>query len=297
MPPDKRSKPAPPTYQLAEETARGWQIHGLEARFRALPAQIRQPHRDDSFMVVLVQAGHGSLLVDFKEVFIDGPTLVLVRPGQVHQLLTGEAGRGWVITCEPTWLPDSLAPVFHYGAHQRVADPPDPFWSLALAAAALLQQASDTLDPTRPVEFASSVLTALLHAVGRLLELPGTDSLATGRPTHLTQAFLRLLHTSPGWQRPAAYADALHVSLSHLSETVRDATGFPVSHWLHTTRVTAAKRLLYYTDLTVQQVAQQVGYDDPAYFARLFRRVAGQTAGEFRKQFRDSSKQFRSLGS
>jgi AraC family transcriptional activator of pobA len=43
-----------------------------------------------------------------------------------------------------------------------------------------------------------------------------------------------------------------------------------------------ARRLLLYSDLTAGQVADRLGFEDPAYFARFFRREVGITPSAFR---------------
>ncbi|OEU97266.1 hypothetical protein AN217_04555 [Streptomyces qinglanensis] len=45
-----------------------------------------------------------------------------------------------------------------------------------------------------------------------------------------------------------------------------------------------AKRLLAGTAMTVRQVAHEVGFADPAYFCRFFRRETGASPGEFRRE-------------
>ena len=49
--------------------------------------------------------------------------------------------------------------------------------------------------------------------------------------------------------------------------------------------VLEAKRLLIYSDLNVKEIAYQLGYDDPAYFNRLFRNKTKHTPAGFRKHF------------
>ena len=48
-------------------------------------------------------------------------------------------------------------------------------------------------------------------------------------------------------------------------------------------RLLEAKRSLSLTTASVKQIASELGYDDPAYFARSFRRHVGTTASDFRR--------------
>jgi AraC family transcriptional activator of pobA len=45
-----------------------------------------------------------------------------------------------------------------------------------------------------------------------------------------------------------------------------------------------AKRNLVYTNLTIKTVAETLGFSDPAYFTRFFKRQAGLSPKEFRQQ-------------
>ena len=86
---------------------------------------------------------------------------------------------------------------------------------------------------------------------------------------------------------PSQYADELNYSLSHLNDSVKITTGFPVSYWIHQQVILEAKRLLYYTDMNVREIAFSLGYEDYTYFSRLFSKVAGMSPNAFRRKFHE----------
>ena len=63
-------------------------------------------------------------------------------------------------------------------------------------------------------------------------------------------------------------------------------TGFPVSVHIQQASILEAKRLLYFTDKSVKEVSYEVGYDEPVYFGKLFKKVTNLTPLQFRQQFR-----------
>lgn len=63
------------------------------------------------------------------------------------------------------------------------------------------------------------------------------------------------------------------------------ATGHAAIAYVQRLRVEDAKRRLERTDTPVERIAWEVGYEDPAAFRRLFRRVAGVTPGTYRRRF------------
>jgi AraC-like DNA-binding protein len=83
---------------------------------------------------------------------------------------------------------------------------------------------------------------------------------------------------------PSDYARALHISTPYLNECVRDVTGFPVSYHIQQRVILEAKRLLYHSNKTVKEIAAELGYDDHAYFSRVFTKITGMTALAFRNK-------------
>jgi len=63
------------------------------------------------------------------------------------------------------------------------------------------------------------------------------------------------------------------------------STGVAPIAYVQSLRVEQAKRRLERTDVPVEQVGWQVGYEDPAFFRRLFKRVTGLSPGAYRKRF------------
>jgi transcriptional regulator GlxA family with amidase domain len=65
----------------------------------------------------------------------------------------------------------------------------------------------------------------------------------------------------------------------------RAATGYQPMEYVHAIRIEEAKQLLETEDANIEDVGHQVGYEDPAFFRRLFRRKAGLTPAGYRKRF------------
>jgi len=78
-------------------------------------------------------------------------------------------------------------------------------------------------------------------------------------------------------------ADIAGISRSHFAQRYRELTGYPpLRHFTHM-RMEAACRLLDSTQQSVKQVAAELGYEDPLYFSRVFRRVVGVAPKDYRK--------------
>jgi AraC family transcriptional activator of pobA len=78
------------------------------------------------------------------------------------------------------------------------------------------------------------------------------------------------------------YAGQLGVTPDHLSRSCRLVSRKSALQMLQDRRMLEARRLLAYTPMPVVEVAVQIGFDDPAYFSRSFRREVGQSPSEYR---------------
>ena len=80
------------------------------------------------------------------------------------------------------------------------------------------------------------------------------------------------------------------VALSGLPERTfkrrfAQAAGMSPLEYVHTLRLEEAKQMLESTDLPVEVVAGEVGYQDASFFGRLFRRRVALTPAAYRKRF------------
>lgn len=82
-------------------------------------------------------------------------------------------------------------------------------------------------------------------------------------------------------------AQALNLTPGHLTTTVRSKTGRTVNEWILERRMSEARRLLADTEKPVDEVARSTGFTDPSYFARVFRKHHGTTAGAWRRAGRN----------
>ena len=85
----------------------------------------------------------------------------------------------------------------------------------------------------------------------------------------------------------ANIAEEVGLSPSRLSHLFKQHTGRSVPAYVEQRRMERAEDLLRMTDRSVAEVARAVGYDDPLYFSRRFRRRAGMSPRTWRKAVSD----------
>ncbi len=113
------------------------------------------------------------------------------------------------------------------------------------------------------------------------------DHAATGMRGELKlfQRFTLLIdnHFHQHWTVPD-YACELHITESRLTDICRRFANRPPKRLIFDRQLREAKRLLLFSDNAVNEIVRQLGFKDPAYFARFFNRLAGCSPSQFRQR-------------
>lgn len=248
-----------------------------------------EAHRDDHYIFFLLGKGSASLMIDFNEMSLPQNCLYYVLPSQVHQPIRSIAADGWFVAVDTALVPAECRKVFE--GNLLLQQP-------VCLEVAQTKQLNDLLillqtkcEEEKSGAFSQlalhSLLTSFLAMVAGFYERSLGLEIKTSRPAQITAQFRNLLsaemHTL---KSPAAFAARINVSESYLSEALKKTTGFPALYWIQQEVMMEAKRLLYYSPLTVKEIAHQLGYTDHSYFSRLFKKVTGVAANAFREQNR-----------
>ncbi|KJY41128.1 AraC family transcriptional regulator [Streptomyces sp. NRRL B-1568] len=259
------SPPAPVHHRL------GLVCLGVGLQHGALPPV--GPRTLDHHVAVVISAGTGWLRTpDGHTHSVTAPALLWLTPGIPHHY--GAApGSGW----DEAFADFTGTAVTAY-TELGYIQPDHPLVPLAdttaaRTAIARIARAARRGNPLLEVETSAAVhelLVALRRA--RTTTGPDTDPVLTALAR---DAFLPLSVT----QHAARHG----MTPAELRTAVRRSAGCSPKDYLLGIRLGRAKELLAATELPVAAVARRVGYDDPAYFSRLFTRRVGTAPIRFRQ--------------
>jgi AraC family transcriptional regulator, transcriptional activator of pobA len=266
-------------------------LEGMDVR----PADRREPHRHDYHELIWIRSGSGRHLIDGHPLPIEEDTITIIGRGQVHVFEEGEDLHGAVLRLRDELLPGDAKRVpaswLLTGRCGRSLPVPR---ERADQLETLLRTLDDELKrPTGPV---SSQLRGHLISVVLLWLERWYDAAREKRPdpddeqVELLRDFVRVLDRDYADHHDAAhYADELRVPQAALSRALTQVTGRGTKELVLDHVMSEAARLLRFTDKNVQEVAQRVGYDDPLYFSRAFKRHFGVPPMAYRARSRGRS--------
>jgi AraC family transcriptional activator of pobA len=253
---------------------------------------IRDPHRHDYHELMWLRAGEGTQLIDGNAYEIVPGTVTVIARGRVHQFRHARGLRGALIrvtdaalTGAEGWLLGARGP----GA-TVIAVPPTERARFEAVVRALHAETRRPPDPyaadlTRHLTATVLLWLARWHEASRA-ERPEADDADVA----LHARFAELLERDHARHHEVShYADVLAVPAAALSRALVAVTGRATKELIVERVMTEAMRLLRFTDLTVGQVAHQLGYGDPLYFSRAFKRYAGRAPQAYREEVHGSA--------
>lgn len=247
-------------------------------------------HRDNYYMFLFLESADAIFSVDFEEVEWRGETVFYVRPGQVHFISSIREARGWWMMID-TMLVENIYRNLFEG--QFPTQKPIAIDAATKTKLSKTVHLLNTCINSAPTPFSNDIILSLSNIfIGIIAEQyayqPESLKQDKSRSALIAYRFKEMLSNNfKTTKSPAEYARMLNYSLSHLNESVKNVTGFPVSYWIHQQVVLESKRLLCYTDLDVKEIAFKLGYDDHTYFSRLFSKVVGISPNAFRNKFHE----------
>ena len=280
------------------EAEGGRRIERLEAyaldRHAAITLNLHPPgrgnayHTHDFYEINYVRGGSITEIVSGRAIPMTAGDVILMHPGVFHVVRDDADATVLNILIRPQWFFFNLASQTEgaLGQFAMTAACEDYTEYLVFHGAAVTQE-MDAL-----IRAASTHTPAMrLAAEGAFLTLLSTLS-QTAR--HITvadkqdggyrrfAAILSYLYENTASLDIASLAERFHLDEHYLCRLFKGQMGAPPVQYLNAYRVERAKALLTNTDRSVTDIALAVGFDDPSYFARIFKRVLGVTPREYK---------------
>lgn len=277
-----------PGFALADQALKGVLIVALRHYEQMRGHTVSRPHRDDHFTILVSVSGKFMLTIDFQTVTVEGPACLVIAPEQVHHMIDIIQPDGWLINIEPSVVVPGIAD----NLIKEITAP-----VMLSSTAPITQQLFTTLDGIEKLTamatdaYVKDAMVLQVNAALSLLLAMMSDTktdVKKKRGAILFSEFKRLLDLHfKVWKKPSEYASELAVTATHLNDTVKDLTGLTVTDHIQNRSILEAKRLLYFTDNSVGQIAFDIGYNDPVHFGKLFKTVTKLTPLAFRGKFRE----------
>lgn len=271
------------------QPAEGFSINRLSDHLRTSHKHIEKPHRHDFYATIFFDKGHGIHSIDFKTYEVTPGALFFMSPGQMHHWELSPDADGWVFFHSRTFYESRFL-------DERLSD--YPFFSLVAGTDMLmLDTAQRAVFSNRCREMYDCQLSSEVfrrHFVLSQISLVYIEAAELARVENSSPAssvYLDLFRRFTGFleadfkieKSPEYYAGRLSVTSKHLNRVLQTLVGKTTSEVISDRVILEAKRVLLHSWESLGNIALKLGYEDYAYFSKLFRKKTGVTPMEFRK--------------
>lgn len=250
--------------------------------------EFEQPHKHDFYLVFFVEKGSGVHNVDFTQYTVSDYQVYFIRPGQVHNwsLDVDTAGFQLMLSADVITVFSNLAPF--------------PFFEQSVPSCLSLTQKEfeQFKNHLHEIELIVSdnellikeIVLLRLHLLLKLLQkdylkqFPEHDS--STKPEKVIKRFNALIDAHFNEESSVNfYADKLNITPNYLNILCQKYLKMPAGDVIKQRTILEAKRLLTSTDLSIKEIAYQLGFNDNGYFTKVFKKYTGKTPGDFKQSY------------
>ena len=113
------------------------------------------------------------------------------------------------------------------------------------------------------------------------------EEVSGSRKNQIFQKFIReVMEHYATEHRVEFYANRLGMSAKYLCMVVKEVTNIPPQNWINDIIIRSAKVMLSTTDLSINEITQQLNFPNPSFFCQYFKRSVGQTPLKYRKCYK-----------
>lgn len=254
------------------------------------------PHLHDFYSIFWIESGEAIHATEFVEYSLKADTILFVPPGLKHRMYLDHSVGGTYILFNEDFIQynrKNHLPLKEY----RLFNNPD-FKSLITVVPEKRQKLGNIteliLNELRtPDGYSQDIVLNLLHLFllesrrifDQQYQAPREEPDSTPDATIIR--FKQLIEENYTTRKNVSpYAEMLNMNPSCLNELTKRTTGITAGELIRNRVIDETKKLLYSSSISGKEIAFQLGFDDPAYFSRFFRKYTGTTLKEFRQYSR-----------
>jgi len=249
-------------------------------------------YHDRFYQLHIVLDGSTHVHLDDKHFINEGITLFFTPPAVPHSFVTESSSSGYVLTIQQQLVWRLLD--MESGLNNIMVDQMKPFCTKLVddnPILSLITHLKRELNSSGMMQekATQSLLQLILIEVMRLGIRHKSEKANRSVDISLFHHFNHLVetHYAKHWAL-GEYSEHLGISVSRLNDICRRVSGLSSKKIIIDRQMQEARRSLQFTSKSVSEIGYDLGFRDPAYFARFFRKYSEMTASEYRVKVNQS---------
>ena len=249
----------------------------------------RTPFSRRDFYKIALVIGNGKMIYSDKQVLVDRPALLFSSPSVPSSWESGPGPQtGWFCLFTQTFIESHEHkgalqdfPLFKVGG-SHIIFPDEAQLTFLMATLSKMMEEMDS-DYAGKYDLLRNYLRIIMHEALKTTPV-NTIEINISAAARITTQFLELLERQFPIDSPEQFlrlktandfAKNLAVHTNHLNRSVKEVTGKTTTQHISERVLKEANALLKHTDWSIAQVANGLGFEEPAYFTNFFKKYTG----------------------
>lgn len=244
---------------------------------------IDKPHKHDFFVIILFDKASGMHNIDSKDYPIDDKEIHILFPGQMHKWQINDGTIGYQLMTERSFF-EQFAPYFrfsftNYQNHPVIKLSDEAFSKLMYEFNAIKEELKSENSLVHLINARAAVIAAI---VSKEAEQVFTEFKVYQSNPRLAKFNMLIDEFYKEEKSVVFYAEKLHISANYLNILCKKHLKVSATQLIQQRIIIEAKRLLKSGDLSIKEIAFDLGFTDHAYFSNFFKAQTNITPSEFR---------------
>lgn len=276
-----------------EENEKDFYVSNLREHIRQHKSKITKPHKHSSYLCILFTKGIGTHEIDFSTYAVKPGNLFVISPGKTHHWELSDDVDGFIFTHtkDAYDLHYSHTMISNFPFFQSVQNSPlieleESHFSeiVSIFESMLSEYSSQEMLKHQVLVSYSDIMYAKLSRI----YLKGETEQVINHSLY-SQKFNELEKLIEEHfvleKSPSKYASMMNITPKHLNRITQSIIGKTTSEVILDRVLLEAKRIMLHTSKSFSEIAIGLGYEDYAYFSRLFKQKTGLTPSQFLKTY------------
>ena len=251
---------------------------------------VQELHRHNFFFALFLEKGKGEHSIDFINYPVGDYSVFFMRPGQVHQLTLKQGSKGYLIQFNRDFYTPKEEPInfvlrkVSYKNYCPLSG--EKFRRLLSQLSFIFEEYTQKQDRYKEV-ITASLEILFIELVRQSKNPKEIKNDGTKYSQEQLEELLELLQKHIVTHKQVTqYAEMMHLTTFQLNKITKETTGNTCSQLINEQIVLEAKRNLLATTNQINQIAFDLGFEDPSYFIRFFKKHTNFSPEAFRKNFK-----------
>lgn len=269
-------------------------VNTIENHIKHTHLHIDAPHKHDFYVTIIFTKGFGKHTIDFETYDITPGSMFFLKPGQIHNWILSEDISGYIFFHTASFFEKDFTrnhiqnfPFFYYNQVSPILNINQEKISFLTSLFKAILIESKTIEVFKAEKILTLIQLVYIECSRLMIGKEQKQENSGNSYARQFNDFQHFVEQNYKSEKSAAYyADKLNISAKHLNRICQNVIGKTTTEYVTERILLEAKREIIHQKKSLTEIAYDLGYEDYAYFSRIFKKHFKENPSEFINKYR-----------